>query len=166
MNVTEMQAKVIALLSEVNRKGVDNLIQFVKDSDYLTTASCYSHHKGAYGLMAHSLEVLDVMLKDNVAGFSRESLILVALCHDLGKARLKGLKIGRGFHPIRSINILDKCGVELTEQERAAIRGHHPRGIAEYAAAAANPLQLLLHLGDSRSTGLDKRGCTYRFTAV
>ena len=49
----------------------------------------------------HSLEVLDTMLKDNILGFPRESLIIVALFHDLGKAVLNGQKIGRGKHPAR-----------------------------------------------------------------
>ena len=85
MNTTEMKDRVISLLSEINRKGIDNLIKFIKDSNYLTTARCYSHHKCQQGLMMQSLEVLDCMLKNNLSGIPRESLILVALCHDLGK---------------------------------------------------------------------------------
>lgn len=99
MTTLDNQKRIISLLSEVNRKGIDNLIQFIQDSDYLTTAQCYSHHKCPHGLMMHSLEVLDTMLQDNLAGIPRESLILTALCHDLGKARLNGRKVGCGDHP-------------------------------------------------------------------
>lgn len=161
-----MREKVISLLGEVKRNGIENLIQFVKESDYLTGASCYSHHKGYNGLMLHSLEVLDYMLK-NLCGLPRESVILVALCHDLGKARVNGKKIGPGSHPSRSIYILEQCGVELTEDERNAIRNHHPKGWGElFNSAFASPLQMYLHLGDCKSTGLNKSGVTYRFSAI
>ena len=82
----QAQDKVLSLLSEVNRPGIDKLIGFMKSSSYFTTARCYKHHRCNHGLLMHSLEVLDVMLKYNVLGLPRESLILTALCHDLGTA--------------------------------------------------------------------------------
>lgn len=162
-----MKEKVISLLSEVKREGIDNLIQFIKDSDYLTTARCYSHHRGPEGLMMHSLEVLDYMLKNNLANLPRESIILVALCHDLGKARLDGRKVGTGQHPSRSVCILKQCGVQLTPEEQSAIRHHHPRGFRHWVSTAfKSPLKMLLQMGDCKSTGLNKRGVTYRFSAI
>lgn len=162
-----MKDRIISLLSEVDRKGIDNLIKFIEDSNYLTSAQCYSHHKCQHGLMMHSLEVLDCMLNNNLVGIPRESIILVALCHDLGKARLGGRKVGRGQHPSRSICILKECGVELTSDERSAILNHHPRGFGKWVSTALkSPLQLLLQMGDCRSTGLNKRGKTYRFSAI
>ena len=167
MNTTTMKERVVSLLSEVNRKGIDNLIQFVKDSNYLTTAQCHSHHKCQHRLMMHSLEVLDCMLNNNLVGIPRESIILVALCHDLGKARLGGRKVGRGQHPSRSICILKECGFELTSDERSAILNHHPRGFGKWVSTALkSPLQLLLQMGDCRSTGLNKRGKAYRFSSI
>ena len=162
-----MKERVVSFLSEVNRKGIDNLIQFVKDSNYLTTAQCYSHHKCQHGLMMHSLEVLDCMLNNNLVGIPRESIILVALCHDLGKARLNRKKIGSGDHPQRSIAILNQCGVELTDDERDAILNHHPKGFGDWFANAFNsPLQMLLQIGDCKSTGTNKSGSTYRFACL
>ena len=167
MNTTKMKERVVSLLSEVNRKGIDNLIQFVKDSNYLTTAQCYSHHKCQHGLMMHSLEVLDCMLNNNLVGIPRESIILVALCHDLGKARLNRKKIGSGDHPQRSIAILNQCGVELTDDERDAILNHHPKGFGDWFANAFNSsLQMLLQIGDCKSTGTNKSGSTYRFACL
>lgn len=167
MNTTKMKERVVSLLSEVNRKGIDNLIQFVKDSNYLTTAQCYSHHKCQHGLMMHSLEVLDCMLNNNLVGIPRESIILVALCHDLGKARLNRKKIGSGDHPQRSIAILNQCGVELTDDERDAILNHHPKGFGDWFANAFNsPIQMLLQIGDCKSTGTNKSGSTYRFASL
>ena len=162
-----MKDRIISLLSEVDRKGIDNLIKFIEDSNYLTSAQCYSHHKCQHGLMMHSLEVLDCMLNNNLGGIPRESLILVALCHDLGKARLRGRKVGAGPHPSRSISILKRCGVELTKDEESAILNHHPKGFGKWICSALkSPLQILLQMGDCRSTGLNKRGKTYRFSAI
>ena len=162
-----MKDRIISQLTAVDRKGIDNLIKFIEDSNYLTSAQCYSHHKCQHGLMMHSLEVLDCMLNNNLAGIPRESIILVALCHDLGKARLRGRKVGAGPHPSRSISILKRCGVELTNDEESAILNHHPKGFGKgISSALKSPLQVLLQMGDGRCTGLNKRGKTYRFSAI
>ena len=167
MTAQAAQTKVLDLLSEIHRPGIDAVVDFIKSSNYLTTAQCHGHHRRDYGLMMHSLEVLDTMLKGNILGFPRESLIVVALFHDLGKATLNGQKIGRGMHPARSVAILKKCEFELTPQESSAIYSHHPGSDPrKLAAALGNPLQVLLHAGDCRSTGLDKNGRTYKFTAL
>ena len=158
--------KIVSLLGEVKRDGIDNLIKFVQESDYLTDATCYSHHKGRHGLMFHSLEVLDAMLGSDTEGFARESIILVGLCHDLGKARKNRRHVGRGHHPQRSLYILRQCGVKLSDLERDAIRYHHPKTVKAYASALGNPLQLLLHKGDCISTGMDKAGSSYVFNNI
>ena len=162
-----MNTKIISLLSEVQRDGIDNLIDFIKESNYLTTARCNSHHRTSGGLKNHSLEVLDVMLQRNDGAFPRESIILVALCHDLGKARLDGRKVSSSGHPQRSIAILNQCGVELTDDERDAILNHHPKGFGDWFANAFNsPLQMLLQIGDCKSTGTNKSGSKYRFACL
>ena len=167
MTIQAAQTKVLDLLSEINRPGIDSVIEFIKTSNYLTTAQCHGHHRREHGLMMHSLEVRDTMLKGNILGFPRERLIVVALFHDLGKASLNGRKIGRGMHPARSIEILKKCGFALTPQESSAIYSHHPGSDPrKLAPALANPLQVLLHAGDCRSTGLDKNGRNYIFSSL
>ena len=167
MTIQAAQTKVLDLLSEINRPGIDSVIEFIKTSNYLTTAQCHEHHRREHGLMMHSLEVLDIMLKGNILGFPRESLIVVALFHDLGKATLNGRKIGRGMHPARSIEILKKCGFALTPQESSAIYSHHPGSSPrKLASALGNPLQALLHTGDCRSTYLDKNGQNYIFSSL
>ena len=55
MTVEAAQTKVIDLLSEINRPGIDSVIEFIKTSDYLTTAQCHGHHHREHGLMMHSL---------------------------------------------------------------------------------------------------------------
>ena len=116
--------------------------------------------------MFHSLEVLDVMLREAGSELSRESLILVALCHDLGKARMNGKKVGTGFHPYRSLYILKKNGVKLSKMEEEAIKCHHPRNLKQYAAYVTNPYLRLLSKGDCRSTGIYKKGGKYSFCVL
>ncbi len=167
MTQQNAKSKVLELLLEINRPGIDNVIDFINSSNYLTTAQCYKHHKCMYGLLMHSLEVLDAMLKNNIFNLSRESIIIVALFHDLGKATLNGKKIGMGNHCSRSIAILKRCRFELTECEYNAIYNHHPGGnIYKMLGVASNSLQLLLHIGDCISTGINKRGKVYNFSYI
>ena len=154
--------KVLSLLSEVQRPGIEKLIEFVKTSNYLTDAHCNKHHHCKFGLLMHSLEVLDVMVNNNFLGLPRESLIIVALGHDLGKACMNNRKVGSGNHWNRSTYILDKCGFALTDNERHAIKYHHSKSLRSFA----NPLKALLNLGDCESTRLYKKGVTYSFTRV
>ena len=55
MTVEAAQTKVINLLSEIARPGIDSVIDFIKTSNYMTTAKCNEHHKRDHGLMMHSL---------------------------------------------------------------------------------------------------------------
>ena len=144
--------KIISLLREVKREGIENLINFIKESNYMTNAACYSHHNGQHGLM----------LREADAALSRESLIIVALCHDLGKARLNGKKVGDGFHPYRALYILKMNGVQLSKFEEEAIGLHHSRN-AKYSA---NPLLRLLRHGDGRSARINQKGVKYSFCVL
>lgn len=165
MNIQTAQTKVLDLLSEINRPGIDSVVDFIKNSNYMTTAQCHGHHRRNYGLMMHSLEVLDTMLSANILCLPRESLIITALFHDLGKATLNGHKIGRGNHPARSVAILKKSGFQLTPQEYNAIYNHHPgKNLHKLSSAVGNPLQMLLHAGDCTSTGIDKSGRVFDFS--
>lgn len=167
MTPQNAKAKVLELLSEIDRPGIDKVIEFMNTSNYFTSARCYGHHRCMHGLMMHSLEVLDVMLKNNKFCISRESIIILALFHDLGKATISGKKTGSGMHPSRSIAILNKCGFELREDELSAILNHHPgKNILKMAAALGNPHQLLLHIGDCTSTGINKKGSIYNFSCI
>ena len=167
MTATEAQSKTLSLIHLINRPGAANLEEFIRKSNYLTTARCRGHHRHDYGLMFHSLEVLDTMLNSNLFGLPQESIVIVALCHDLGKATLRGATLGHGGHPARSLYILDRCGFQLTETEREAIAHHHlGKHIKPFLSAVTNPLQQLLHLGDCVSTGLNKKGRPYVFKKI
>ena len=169
MNHHEATSIILHYLKCIRRPGVDRLIDYIQSSNYLSTARCYGHHRYDHGLMFHSLEVLDCMLKNNRHRLPVESIVLAALCHDLGKAVLRGSKIGHGAHPGRSLYILNReCGMELTRMEASAVRGHHVCGrIYEgKRLLGANPLLRLLRQADRISTDVNKRGERYIFSSI
>ena len=51
MTAQAAQTKVLDLLSEIHRPGIDAVVDFIKSSNYLTTAQCHGHHRRDYGLM-------------------------------------------------------------------------------------------------------------------
>jgi len=89
--IKENKKRYISLLNKVKREGVSNLIESIEGTDFFTApASTVYHNNFEGGLCAHSLNVYDnlVTLVNNFlpGKFSEESLILVALCHDISKA--------------------------------------------------------------------------------
>lgn len=82
------------LLKSINRDGMDNLLKFIKKSDFYTAPAStryHSCHEG--GLLKHSLNVYDCLINKlsnttwskylNEVG--RESITLSALLHDICK---------------------------------------------------------------------------------
>lgn len=78
----------------IHREGIDDLLDFLEDTDFYTAPSSTKYH-GAHegGLLVHSLTVHDCMEKltfvfDDILGFREgveESVAIVALFHDLCK---------------------------------------------------------------------------------
>ena len=83
------------LLGQVKREGMDNLISFIKKSDFYTApASTRYHSNFRGGLLIHSLNVYDRLCQKlqndevwfkNGKTYSDETLIIVALLHDVCK---------------------------------------------------------------------------------
>ena len=138
--------RVIKILEGVNRAGVDQVVEYLRASNY-ATATCYSHHTYKGGLKDHSLEVYDLMMACR-GDLPMDSIAICALLHDLGKSRLRGYEC-RGDHPSRAVAILDRCGFELTEDERFAIVHHHSKSASYFS----HPLRHCLSKSDMGSTG-------------
>lgn len=141
--MSETKEKIIAILSEIERPGMDAVINYMNTSNYF---KCWGggHHYENGGLAAHCLEVYNVM-KAVGGGLPKDSIAIAGLFHDLGKTRRHD---GRG-HWNRSLDILDECGFELTADERYSIGHHHDKTFA----SMQNPLRRVLSLADSASTG-------------
>lgn len=90
------------LLTSVNRPGIDKLLDFIRHSDFYTApASTRFHGDHEGGLLEHTLNVYDCLVDKRNSGvwaeklkeYSDESLILVALLHDLCKAYMYGSEL-------------------------------------------------------------------------
>lgn len=134
--------RIIALIETLKRPGVDKVVEYLRTSNY-ATARCGEHHTYEGGLVDHSLEVYDLMMERR-GKLPEDSVVVCALLHDLGKTCK-----GRGHHPRRAIAILDKCGFELTKDERLAILEHHKKSENYFT----HPLRHCLSSSDMTSTG-------------
>ena len=138
--------RIIDILKTLDRPGTDQVIEFIRSSDY-AKASCTNHHKYEGGLVDHALEVYELMMSRK-GKLPVDSVIVCAFFHDLGKAHKSGMAF-RGSHERRSIKILDACGFSLTDNERNAIAYHHKTS-SDYLT---DPLRHCLSSSDMGSTG-------------
>ena len=123
--------EIIALLRSTGRKGVEAVLNYLDGVGfYMAPSSVDRHHNWRGGLAQHSLETCRLALAD-MGNLPRESVIIAALLHDICKAsrlyygtdgrihyrstRIKG-------HGYRSVVLLEREGLELTAEERLAIR--------------------------------------------
>lgn len=89
MNIEENKSLYIAFLRQTKRDGIEDLIEFLSDSDFFTApASTKYHYAVEGGLCEHCLRVLDTAVKISSSlgiNVPNESLILICLLHDLCK---------------------------------------------------------------------------------
>lgn len=87
-------SKFEELLSEVKREGIENLLGFIRKSDFYTApASTRFHLSEEGGLLKHSLHVYECLnlkkqsplWEDVLKNVSRETILIVSLLHDLCK---------------------------------------------------------------------------------
>jgi len=96
-----LKKEYLSLLGKVNRDGIDQLIQFLEKSDFFDAPSSAKYHSAyKHGLLEHSLNVYHNLIKvrelfDSEHQINDESLIVVALLHDLCKT---------GFYKIELAN--------------------------------------------------------------
>jgi len=140
------KAEVISLLSDVPRRGMDNVIAYLENSDYFTT-HCHHHHRYVGGLADHSLGVYREMRK-MAPDLPDDSCRVVALFHDLCTTKLEGYdEVGYHHHGQRSVDLLDVLGLELLDEERLAI-SRHMHHVPVSAYGDATKLWHFLHLCD------------------
>lgn len=157
-----MKDRIIELLKSTGRENIDKVIEWMSNNGFFEAPASVVHHNNFEGgLMKHSLEVYEeaVKLNDSLqAPFSRNSIIICALLHDIcksdqyfigadGKPHSDRSKISRG-HGRRSMFIVKKaCQVPLSYDEEMAIWWH--MGIHE-ASIDRFPSEFT----DSKSVGL------------
>jgi len=179
-----MKEEFIKLLKSTNRENIDKLIEFIDKTDfYKAPASTKFHGSFEGGLLEHSMKVYEI-LKDKVKNAvipidtPEESLIIIALLHDICKANFykvdyRNAKNQFGEwekvpyytiedtipygHGEKSVMMLTEY-IKLTVEEKYAIRWHmgftEPKEIYTTLGAAFKkyPVALLVHEADLEAT--------------
>lgn len=173
---TYTQYEIERLLLSVDREGIPDLLIHIRENGFYDAPSSTSYHMSCEGGLAkHSLNVYNAAKKlCDTFGVSvdKDTLILTALLHDLGKMGQYGklyyapniLKSGKQSeskpyeinkdlmpvdHEIRSIEIASRF-IELTEEEAWVIQMHNGMyGTFKYQIQGhETPLYLIIHFAD------------------
>lgn len=178
----------VEVLRTTNRDGIEELIRYLQEETDFFTAPASTKYHGAFagGLLMHSINVCaELRLDPNSKVYPTETLIIVALLHDICKANCyrtekRNVKEYGGWvekqiyvfedelplgHGEKSLYLASKF-IKLSDEEAAAIRWHMgafdnafrggDRGLN--AAYEKYPLAVLLHMADMRATYLVERG--------
>jgi 23S rRNA maturation-related 3'-5' exoribonuclease YhaM len=100
-----MKEKIIELLRSTERPGIENLIQYMEESNFFTAPCSTQYHLCKEGGLAeHSLNVYEAMHdtafgigyltllaeKNTPDGGNGNSVVIVSLLHDIGKSTYRG----------------------------------------------------------------------------
>ena len=104
--VESNEVVVLDLLSLIKRPGIDNLTDYLCDSDYfMAPASTRYHNSFAGGLVQHSLNVTREFSNENskwVKPIPQDSVIICGLLHDLCKVGAY-TETARGYEKVKDI---------------------------------------------------------------
>lgn len=177
----------VELLRTTNRDGIEELIRYLQEETDFFTAPASAKYHGAFesGLLMHSINVCaELRLDPNSKVYPTETLIIVALLHDICKANCyrtekRNVKENGGWvekqiyvfedelplgHGEKSLYLASKF-IKLSDEEAAAIRWHMGAFDCAFrggdwglnAAYEKYPLAVLLHMADMRATYLVER---------
>ena len=159
-----MKEEFIELLKKTNRENMDKLIEFIEKTDFFKAPASTRFH-GAYegGLVEHSLKVYEILkekVKNSVIEITtpEESLIIIALLHDICKANFYKVDDTIPYgHGEKSVMMLTEY-IKLTSEEKYAIRWHmgftEPKELYTTLGLAFKkyPVALLMHEADLEAT--------------
>lgn len=174
-------ANVKGLLLSIGRKGMDELVEYLTESDFFTAPASAKYHSSYQGGLAeHSYKVYELFYRKCISykvSYDIDSIIIASLLHDLCKVNFykieeKWRKDDRGKwesykaygyddllplgHGEKSALIAQKF-IELTDSELLMIRWHMAFSancdqIALHNAIQKEPLIVLLHTSDFESS--------------
>lgn len=147
MKKSDIFEQIVA--ANIKREGIDDLMEFIKNSDFYEAPGSTKYHDAEYGgLVNHSIEVYDNLFKMkrrfDLSMYSDETLALVSLFHDICKVNFykesfRNVKDSEGNwnkvsvfvvddqfplgHSEKSVITLMKY-MKLTDEEIMAIRWH------------------------------------------
>lgn len=171
-----MNIKIIELLRSVNRPGMEGLINYMNQNGFFEAPCSTRYHlaqKG--GLAEHTVNVCEAALRIAETfgyGHMRNSIVVAAVLHDLGKMGQYGKQEyivnynSNGMqnqttpyeknhellpmeHEVRSVAIASRF-IELTEEEQQAILWHNGLyGAFKYGIQGKEtPLYMIIHFAD------------------
>lgn len=172
-----MKEEFIAILKQVNREGIEHLIEFLNKTDFFEAPASTRFH-GCYkgGLLEHSMKVYEI-LKTKTQEDS-DSVKIIALLHDICKTNFykveyRNAKNEQGVwekvpyytvddtipygHGEKSVMMISEF-MKLTPEERYAIRWHmgftEPKELYTTIGQAYKkyPIALLMHEADLEAT--------------
>lgn len=169
------------LLLSTKRPGIENLVQWLDNSDFkVAPASTRYHSNYEGGLLKHSLNVYEECMRqqDLIKLFNvpKESIIIASLLHDICKVNyykmeMRNVKKNGAWvqepyytvedmfpmgHAEKSIIIAQQY-IQLTEVEIAMIRNHMGGFVDTSYFSSSNlfnkyPESLILHIADMKAT--------------
>lgn len=170
-----MKEEILNLLKQINRDGMEKLIEFLENSDFFEAPASTRYH-GAWkgGLAAHSMKVYEILktkTEDN------DSVKIVALLHDICKVNyyktdFRNVKNNGVWeqvpyytvddtipygHGEKSVMMITEY-MKLTPEEKYSIRWHmgYTEAKENYNAIGATykkyPIALLTHEADLEAT--------------
>lgn len=169
------------LLLSTKRPGIENLVQWLDNSDFkVAPASTRYHSNYEGGLLKHSLNVYEECMRqqDLIKLFNvpKESIIITSLLHDICKVNyykmeMRNVKKNGAWvqepyytvedmfpmgHAEKSIIIAQQY-IQLTEVEIAMIRNHMGGFVDTSYFSSSNlfnkyPESLILHIADMKAT--------------
>jgi len=134
VDVERNKAKTLSFLQSVKREGIENLIEYLLESDYFLAPASTSYHDACPGgLCLHSLNLLHAFEEANKKlnkPIPHDSVVICALLHDLCKVNAYA-KTNRGYSSVKgpkghaTLSILRiQEHIQLTQQEDDIIRYH------------------------------------------
>lgn len=169
--------RIIKLLKQTERKGIENLIEWMEQAGFFDAPCSSKYHLAEPGGLAkHSLNVFYTAIEEAIAFYRNnqaevtfefiDSITLCALLHDVGKTGQFGkpnyticgevptptYETNKNLlyipHEVRSIAILSKF-IDLTEEEQFAILYHNGLyGEMKGFKGKETPLLMILHFAD------------------
>lgn len=174
-----------ALASSIERQGIKEFLSWLEnETDYFTApASTKYHGNEEGGLLRHSMYVYYNLIKLASGTYTRDTLAIVSLFHDICKTNfyilssrnVKDEETGKwnkvpcytvseeypfGGHGSKSVYLIITHGLKLTDEEAAAINCHMGGwDSTNYSnpsgAFAKYPLAVYLHVADMLASYID-----------
>lgn len=168
-DIKNNRERIIHLLRLINREGMDKVIDYLERNGFFEMpSSLHRHHNWDGGLAQHCLGVYERLSKTGES-LPEDSKIVTSFLHDICKAgkiykdkegewrEKKDEELDIPGHGNRSVKILEKLGLELTPEEKRAIRWHMggwkigertKEEIRDFFATKKSDLWRLLHNAD------------------